>query len=330
MERVNRALVYVESRLNSDLSLGRVAGHVSMSPFHFQRAFSAVVGETPAGYVRRLRLEAAATVLMRGWSVPRALHAQVGYSQAEPFIRAFKRRFGVTPTEYRRRKRGVAGVEAAVEGVPECMRVWKSVPGSTDLLALAAAPADAGRSCVRVERFGAVRLAFIRGVGEGVEWRGLMERVLEWAAANGRISEDPVCLVMVHDDAEVTEPSRRRVDCCVVVAPRARASGEVGIRNLPRSAYAVATVEGGDGAVERAERWLVGAVEVETRRALGLGARLRVVQPPGNGGGKGRRELTDLLVPVRHEEDLAQIYFRRVRGGWTMGGPGEKSGRSKA
>lgn len=328
LERVTRALVYAETRLSGELSLERLAGHVSMSPFHFQRAFAAVVGETPAGYIRRLRVEAAATLLLRGWSVPRALHAQVGYPRAEPFIRAFKQRFGKTPTEYRRTSRS----SERVGKPPAGMRSWTNQADGTDVLRMGLGPVRAGQSCVSAAWFGPVRAAFIRCVGERVDWRATMERLLEWAWQHGRISSQPLCMLMAHDDADVTERPRRRVDCCVVVAPRTRASGEVGIRSIPRGTYAIATVAGGDDMVTKAEAWVARAAEQETRMSLGVGARLRIVLPPTRGRMGARRggELTDVLVPLKHDEDLMQIYFRRVRGEWTMKDVGQPRKRSRA
>jgi AraC family transcriptional regulator len=60
VERVMRAVVAIERDLDATLSLPELADHACLSPFHFHRLFTAVVGEPPAEYVRRLRLERAA------------------------------------------------------------------------------------------------------------------------------------------------------------------------------------------------------------------------------------------------------------------------------
>lgn len=137
-------------------------------------------------------------------------------------------------------------------------------------------------------------------------------------------------MLMVHDDADVTSAERRRVDCCVVVSPRTRASGEVGIRVIPQGTYAIGTVEGSDAMVRKGEAWVARAAEQETRKPLGMGARLRVVLPPGPRRGGGQRELTDVLVPLKCDEDLMQIYFRRVRGEWTVDEMNANQKRSRA
>lgn len=52
-----RALSFIETHLDEDLSLARVAREAGYSPYHFHRLFEQLTGETLAAYIRRLRLE---------------------------------------------------------------------------------------------------------------------------------------------------------------------------------------------------------------------------------------------------------------------------------
>ena len=54
--RLQRAIDLVEANLFDDLPLASMAGAASCSPWHFHRLFTALTGETPAGYVRKRRL----------------------------------------------------------------------------------------------------------------------------------------------------------------------------------------------------------------------------------------------------------------------------------
>ena len=65
VERVMRAVVAIERDLDATLSLPELADHACLSPFHFHRLFTAVVGEAPAEYVRRLRLALALDFMPR-------------------------------------------------------------------------------------------------------------------------------------------------------------------------------------------------------------------------------------------------------------------------
>src|SRR4029077_10630598 len=72
------------------------------SPFHFHRLFAAWMGATLGDYLRRRRVELAA---MRLLSQPRltVLNAalSVGFGSGEAFSRAFKGRFGCSPSAWR-------------------------------------------------------------------------------------------------------------------------------------------------------------------------------------------------------------------------------------
>lgn len=78
-------------------SLARVAG---MSPFHFQRVFKRVTGETVGNQLRRLRLERAAFLIKRS-NAPLSEIAEVcGFATPSGFSRAFSRLFGVAPQTF--------------------------------------------------------------------------------------------------------------------------------------------------------------------------------------------------------------------------------------
>ena len=74
-----------------------------MSPRNFARRFAAATGETPLGYLHRLRIDAARHLLeTRGKSIADVSLA-VGYSDLGFFRRLFKRHTGAPPQAYRAR-----------------------------------------------------------------------------------------------------------------------------------------------------------------------------------------------------------------------------------
>jgi AraC family transcriptional regulator len=98
----------IQGRLGDDVSLGRLARRAGWSPFHLQRAFQSLVGETPKQYTQRLRLERAAATLLVGTDTVTDVARSTGFRSHEVFSRAFRRRFGCAPALYRRR--ALAGV----------------------------------------------------------------------------------------------------------------------------------------------------------------------------------------------------------------------------
>jgi transcriptional regulator GlxA family with amidase domain len=94
---------WLADHLAADLTVAAMARRAGMSVRTFSRVFRAEVGETPASYVERLRVETA-----RRWledtdrSVVEIARA-CGLGTVETMYRAFQRVVRVTPGEYRRR-----------------------------------------------------------------------------------------------------------------------------------------------------------------------------------------------------------------------------------
>src|SRR5690349_24710545 len=101
-----RAVVAIERDLDAPHSLPELAAHACLSPFHFHRLFAAVVGEPPAEYVRRLRLERAAHELSMSNRAVADIAREAGYGSQSAFTRAFRERFGCAPRVFRERERG--------------------------------------------------------------------------------------------------------------------------------------------------------------------------------------------------------------------------------
>jgi len=101
--RINRVMDYVDENLGDPLTLDELARVAAFSPFCFRRIFAAFVGETPAQYIRRLRVERAAQQLV---AAPRKSVTEValdcGFSGSAPFARAFRETFVMTASEWRR------------------------------------------------------------------------------------------------------------------------------------------------------------------------------------------------------------------------------------
>ncbi|MBD3237570.1 MAG: helix-turn-helix domain-containing protein [Candidatus Eisenbacteria bacterium] len=100
--RINRVIDYIEVHLGEELPLSRLAKVAYFSPFHFHRIFRAFVGETVGQFLRRVRLERAASRLVYSPDVPiTEIALDCGFSGSETFARAFRDAFGMTASEWR-------------------------------------------------------------------------------------------------------------------------------------------------------------------------------------------------------------------------------------
>lgn len=85
-----------------------LAAHAGLSPRHLQRRFTAELGVPPATYVERVRVEAAQRALTEGDEPVEAVARRCGFATAETLRRAFHRRLGIAPSDYRARFRSTA------------------------------------------------------------------------------------------------------------------------------------------------------------------------------------------------------------------------------
>ena len=96
---------WIADNLAEDLRVEALAARACMSPRNFARAFRQETGLTPAAYVESIRVEAARQRLERGDEAVEAIAALTGFGTPETMRRAFARRVGVAPSEYRARFR---------------------------------------------------------------------------------------------------------------------------------------------------------------------------------------------------------------------------------
>lgn len=101
MNPIKKALWYVESHLNAELSLDTVASVAGVSKFHLARMFVLATGTTVMSYARGRRLSNAARALAGGAPDILALALENGYGSHEAFTRAFRDQFGLTPEALR-------------------------------------------------------------------------------------------------------------------------------------------------------------------------------------------------------------------------------------
>jgi transcriptional regulator GlxA family with amidase domain len=94
---------WIRGHLNEDLTVEAISEHANLSPRHFTRKFKAEFGITPADFVEELRLDEARWLLVNASDAVEKVAKDVGYSNDETFRRAFARRFGVVPSDYRNR-----------------------------------------------------------------------------------------------------------------------------------------------------------------------------------------------------------------------------------
>ena len=91
----------IHAELDRPLTLSEMAGWVNLSPYHFARLFRATFGCAPYQYVQEQRLIRARDLLRQSTIKITAVALACGFNDASQFSKAFRARFGVTPSHYR-------------------------------------------------------------------------------------------------------------------------------------------------------------------------------------------------------------------------------------
>ncbi len=101
---VRQAQDLVNADPGADWRVPVLAREVGMSPRHFSRSFTDQVGISPGHYVATVRVEAARRLLeQEPDATTSAVARRCGFGTAETLRRAFLRRVGVPPEQYRHR-----------------------------------------------------------------------------------------------------------------------------------------------------------------------------------------------------------------------------------
>lgn len=103
--RVAEAVRRMHARLAEPETAAEIARTLGLSPRRLEGLFRAEFGIGPGGYALDLRLEAAREALAGSRRTVGEIAAATGFSSAGTLARAFRRRYGISPSDLRRRDR---------------------------------------------------------------------------------------------------------------------------------------------------------------------------------------------------------------------------------
>lgn len=99
----------INQRMDQSLYIEELASHVRLSQSHFCRAFKVSTGQTPHAYIMRQRLERACGLMLESDESLSQIAGACGLADQAHLSRLFRRRFGMTPWQWRRKRRGDPG-----------------------------------------------------------------------------------------------------------------------------------------------------------------------------------------------------------------------------
>ena len=101
IDRLNNTIEYIEANLDKKIHLELLASKFALSKYHFHRIFKALVGDPPFRYIEKRRLSGAAIELIETNKRIIDIAFDYGFNSHESFIRSFKKKYSLTPSQFR-------------------------------------------------------------------------------------------------------------------------------------------------------------------------------------------------------------------------------------
>ncbi len=256
--RICRAMDFISENLENEPTIEEIADAASFSLYHFHRIFKAAVGETIGEFTRRLRLERAAGYL---YSHPDADITGIAYrynfSSSQNFAKAFRKQFGMSPTEFRNSKTG--NKESTNENA---FLLHSEYTPST--LTLQLSEERKKEMNVTIEEMPECKIAYVRKIGQYSEktCRAAFDELSNFAGPLGLFKTGSIFSIY-WDDPEVTPPAKCRTDACVTLLPDQdiTASSGLSLGTIAGGRYAICNFEldssGFTAAWEDSMRWVM-------------------------------------------------------------------------
>jgi len=199
--RMRRVLDYVDQHLDEELDLETVSRVAAFSKFHFQRQFTATFGLSVHSYVQLARLKRASHRLAaRDAQSVTQIAMDAGYDAPDAFARAFRRRFGQSPSSFRK----------SPDWAP-----WLAAFGPLDnarskLMQVIYEPAD-----VTIRDMAATPVAVMEHRGDRATLGATIERFIAWRKAAGLSPETSSTFNIFRSERIPANPADYSMDLCI-------------------------------------------------------------------------------------------------------------------
>lgn len=238
VQRINKVVAYINNHLDETLDLKTLANEAALSDFHFHRIFKALKGEAIGGYITRLRLEATARLLRYTALTIEEIAFNIGYETPASLSKAFKKQYGISPTEYRTNKDTY---------------IMKKEIINPDLALKAP-------KIVTLEPKNLIYVALTGAYGS-LDYGKAYEQLWAVIKAQKLFTKGIESICISYDDPKITEGSLQRSDVCLAIHKSATPQDEVSCKTLAGGKYAIFFYQGSyenlSQVYDTAVRWVI-------------------------------------------------------------------------
>jgi AraC family transcriptional regulator len=223
--KINKVIDYISYHLDENPDLTKLSDISAISPFHLHRIMKAYLGEPLGSYIIRHRIETGAQLLRYSPQQIEEIAYKIGYDSPTSFTKAFKKHFGISPSEFRNNNNFLS-MKPLTEN--------KELPQGFLLK-----PKIVDRKSIKV--------IYIRLIGNyqtndyGQAW----EKLFKFVKEKHLFSFNQEYIGISYDDPNVTETNKCQYYCCVTVNKDIKPEGEVGTKEIEGGKYAVFKFKGG-------------------------------------------------------------------------------------
>lgn len=253
--RIHLAISYIHAHFDQDINLADLAQAVHFSPYHFHRVFTAIQHETPNDYLRRIRIERAANLLLIHPPFPmQQIALDCGFKSQALFSRAFRSHFGISASQWRkdpnwyhdgqfwkcRKNTDQESKNCKVSLPPIDIKSNTDLQRSQSLLAARRGERPAQIIDISTKILPAFRWAYFWQNGASVEaMLALWQKAVLWAAQRDLLNENAIGVSRMFDSPSMTDTYRCRYEVGLIVAADFKAERHVLLTDIPAGQYLV-------------------------------------------------------------------------------------------
>ena len=223
-KKINMAIDYISNHLDEKLDLDKLSDISAISPYHFHRIMSAYLGEPIGSYIIRCKIEASSTLLKYSSQQIDEIAYKIGYDSPASFTKAFKKHFGVSPTEFRSTNNSYSMKTIIADNVlPKGFNLKPKIVERTTKKAI-----------------------YIRLIGDykSNDYSQAWEKIWKFIKEKRLFGFNQECLGVAYNDPDITEDDKCQYDCCVTISKDIKPEGEIGVKNIEGGRYAVFKFKG--------------------------------------------------------------------------------------
>jgi len=241
--RMQRVLDHIDRHLDRNLGLDTLSGVAAFSKYHFHRQFAAMFGVSVHRYVHLVRMKRASYQLAYRDDVNVTnIAMDAGYEAPDAFARAFRQRFGQSPSSFRK--------------TPD-WEPWLAAFGPLDQARSKSMRKNFTCDDVTIRDVDPAKVAIMEHRGDPATIGATIQRFIAWRKASGLTPKVSATYNVFHSDPRTTPPAEYRLDLCVGTDRPFEANGErVEAGLIPGGRCAVLRVTGNTDNMEAAALYL--------------------------------------------------------------------------